>query len=122
MPTRLCCCSVNPNAVYVVVGNKIDLDRRREITMDEVKQRLADVRFSKDASAGDCKSVDGDKLGPLFFEASAKSGIGVKEAFEAAAREACVRLLADPVPSPSPHQQAQPSNGQAPSSPAGCQC
>ena len=133
MPTRLCCCSVNPNAVYVVVGNKIDLDdvekrphgsREERITLDEVKQLLANVHFTKDSTAaGDRKFVDlesASSLPPLFIETSAKSGVNAQEVFELAAREACVRLLADPVPPDQFRMKSHEYHDRDES--AGCQC
>ena len=58
---------VCPEAIAIVVGNKIDLDNRR-ISYDQ-------------------GSALADSEGALFFEVSAKSGLNVSGVFEEAAKK-----------------------------------
>ena len=60
--------NANKNAICLIIGNKIDLENKRVIGYDEGK------KFA-------------EKYGVKFIETSAKSAVGVNEAFYSVAKE-----------------------------------
>jgi len=58
-----------PNIVIALAGNKCDLENERAVTVDQAEQYLQKIE-------------EGGGERPIFFECSAKSGVGVQELFK----------------------------------------